>query len=36
MGFEAATGQAFGLYPNVDFSEVGSGKIVVDGKLVEE
>jgi len=36
MGCEAVAGQAFGLYRDVDFAELGSGKIMVDGKLVEE
>jgi len=33
-GFEDAVAQASGMYPEMDFSQLGLGKIVVDGQLV--
>jgi len=36
MGFEAVVEQALGLHSNIDFFELGLGKIVVNGQLVEE
>jgi len=35
-GFEDAVAQASGIYPEMDFSQLGLGKIVVDGQLVDE
>ena len=35
-GFEDAIAQASGIYPVMDFSQLGLGKIVVDGRLVDE
>jgi len=35
-GFEDAFAQASGIYPEMDFSQLGLGKTVVDGKLVVE
>jgi len=35
-GFEDAVAQAWGIYPEMDFSQLGLGKIVVDGRLVDE
>jgi len=35
-GFEDVVTQALGIYPGMDFSQLGSGKTVVDGQLVEE
>jgi len=36
VGFEDAIVQASGIYLKMDFSQLGPGKTVVDGKLVEE
>ena len=35
-GFEDAVAQASGIYPEMDFSQLGLGKKVVDGRLVDE
>ena len=35
-GFEDAVAQASGFYPEMDFSQLGLGKMVVDGRLVDE
>jgi len=36
VGFETALEQAAIVHPIVDFSELNPGKIIVDGKLVED
>jgi len=35
-GFEDVVAQASGIYPEKDFSQLGLGKTVVDGRLVNE
>jgi len=35
-GFEDAVAQASGIYLEMDFSQLGLGKTVVDGQLVDE
>ena len=35
-GFEDAVAQASGIYPQMDFSQLGLGKTVVDGGLVDK
>jgi len=35
-GFEDAVAQASGIYPEMDFSQLSPGKIVVDECLVDE
>jgi len=35
-GFESTVIQVSGIYPGMDFSQLGPGKTVVDGQLVEE
>jgi len=34
--FEDVVAQASGIYPKMDLSQLGLGKIVVDGQLVDE
>jgi len=34
--FEDVVAQASGIYPRMDFSQLGLGKTVVDGQLVDE
>jgi len=36
MGFEEVVAQASGVYPEMDFSQLGQGKTVINGQLVEE
>ncbi len=36
VGFEVAVEQASSLHPNLDFSQLGPSKRVMDGQLVEE
>jgi len=36
VGFEAALEQAAAVHPTLDFSELGPGKIMVDGQLRED
>jgi len=36
VGFEDVVAQASGVYPKMNFSQLGPGKSVVDGQLVEE
>jgi len=36
VGFEVAVEQASGLHLTLDFSELGLGKTVVNGQLIEE
>jgi len=35
-GFEDVVAQASGIYPEMDFSQIGLGKMVVDWQLVDE
>jgi len=35
-GFEDAIAQATCIYPESDFSQLGVGKIVTDGRLIDE
>ena len=35
-GFEDVVAQASGIYPEMDFYQLGLGKTVVDGRLVDE
>jgi len=36
VGFEAVVEQATTLHPSLDFTELGPGKIVVDGQLRDD
>jgi len=35
-GFEDVVAQASGIYPEMDFAQLGLGKTVVDGQLLDE
>jgi len=35
-GFEEVVAQASAIYPKMDFSQLGLGKMMVDGRLVDE
>ena len=36
MGFDDAVAQVTCVYPELDLSKIGLGKVVVDGQLVDE